>query len=307
MLDTSTFKDFLRTPEECFHALPGFPYDPHYVSSLTGFEGLRMHYIDEGSHDAKSVYVCLHGQLTWSYLFRHLIRDFMNEGSRVLAPDLFGFGRSDKPTDERVHTFEFHRQALKAFIEAMDLHNVTLVVHDFGGFLGLTLPMEMPERIGGLLVMNTFLGTGDVSLGEGFIEWRTWCNSRPDLKISRLMLRACAHLTEREADAYDAPFPAQRYKAGLRSIPNLVPCSVNAPGAAISRSARRWLGHEWQGQSLMWIGMLDPVVTPENMRLLASWIKGCDEILEMADVGHFVPEWSKRVGVAATHRPKNPT
>src|SRR4051812_30236084 len=115
MIGVSDMNDVLRTPDESFRGLPGFAYEPHYVSKLPGFEGLRMHYVDEGPHDAKEVFVCCHGQLTWSYLFRRMIPRFVEAGYRVLAPDLFGFGRSDKPRDERVHTFEFHRSALKTF------------------------------------------------------------------------------------------------------------------------------------------------------------------------------------------------
>lgn len=295
MLGVTTMKDLLRTPDEYFDGLPGFPYEPHYISDLPGYEGLRMHYVDEGSCDAETVFVCCHGQLTWSYLFRRMIPQLVQAGHRVLAPDLFGFGKSDKPADERVHTFDFHRGALKAFLETLDVRRATLVIHDFGGYLGLTLPMDMPERIVGLLVMNTFLGTGDTLLGEGFREWRAWCNSRPDLKIHRLMTRACPHLSEDEAAAYDAPFPDARYKAALRRVPNIVPESVDASGAAISRDARDWLSRSWQGRSLIAIGMRDPVVTPPKMRLLGSWIKGCTDFIEIPQAGHFVPEWGEKV------------
>ena len=287
-------KDVLRTPDDLFQGLPDYTYEPHYTSGLPGYEGLRMHYIDEGERQADSVFVCCHGQPTWSYLFRRMIPHLAKMG-RVLAPDLFGFGRSDKPTDERVHTFEFHRGALKSFLETMDLRHITLVVHDFGGFLGLTLPMEMPDRIVGLLVMNTFLGTGNPQLGKGFREWRTWCNSQPDVNLRRLMLRACPHLQEDEAAAYDAPFPGRAYKAGVRSIHNIVPDSVDAPGAATSRDAREWLSESWQGRSMMAIGMRDPVVSPATMRLLATWIRGCSNVVEIAEAGHFVPEWGESV------------
>jgi haloalkane dehalogenase len=298
----SEMNDVLRTPDECFSSLPGFAFEPHYLSELQGYEGLRMHYVDEGSRRSESVLVCCHGQPTWSYLFRRVITNFVAAGRRVIAPDLFGFGRSDKPADERVHTFEFHRGALKMFLETLDLRQVTLVVHDFGGYLGLTLPMEMPDRIVGLLIMNTFLGTGDVLLGRGFQDWRAWSNSRPDMNIGRLMGRACPHLTAGEAAAYDAPFPEARYKAGVRSLPNIVPDSVDAPGAAISRDARNWLSQSWHGESLMVIGMRDPVVRPSHMRLLGTWVNGLKNYVELPEAGHFVPEWGEVMDIPSSQR-----
>ena len=156
--------EVLRTPEERFADLPGFPYDPVYIDDLKGFEGLRMHYVDEGRKDAESVFLCLHGEPTWSYLYRKMIPIFAGSGHRVVAPDYFGFGRSDKIVEEEVYTFDFHRNALMSFIEQLELRNLTLVCQDWGGILGLTLPMEMTERFSRLLIMNTTLGTGDVEL-----------------------------------------------------------------------------------------------------------------------------------------------
>jgi pimeloyl-ACP methyl ester carboxylesterase len=160
--------DALRTPDERFAALPGYSFAPRY---LQGAGALRMHYLDEGPR-AAPVALCLHGQPTWSYLYRKMIPAFVAAGLRVVAPDFFGFGRSDKPEDEATYTFMFHRDSIVALIEALDLKRTTLVCQDWGGLIGLTIPMDMADRFERLLVMNTALGTGDVPLGEGFLAWR---------------------------------------------------------------------------------------------------------------------------------------
>jgi haloalkane dehalogenase len=181
----------LRTPDERFLDLPGYPYAPRYVQDLPGFAGLRLHYLDEGRRDAAHAFLCLHGQPTWSYLYRKMIPVFVAAGERVVAPDLFGFGKSDKPADEGFYTFSRHRDALIAFIERLDLVDITLVCQDWGGLLGLTLPMDLPQRFTRLLIMNTALGTGDLPLTEGFVAWRAWCNKNPDMDVAKLMARSC--------------------------------------------------------------------------------------------------------------------
>ena len=210
-------------------------------------DGLRLHYVDEGPRDAKT-FLCLHGQPTWSYLYRRMIPVFTAAGHRVVAPDFLGFGRSDKPTDETVYTFDFHRDALLGLIAALDLRNIVLVVQDWGGLIGLTLPMADPERFAALLVMNTTLGTGDAPLSKGFLDWRAFSNRNPDMDIAGLMKRACPHLTAAEAAAYAAPFPDASYKAGVRRFPNLVPDQPDAGGAALSREASALLARALDGQ-----------------------------------------------------------
>jgi len=281
--------DLLRTPDERFAGLSGYGYAPHYLEGLRAYEGLRMHYLDEGAADAP-VALCLHGQPTWSYLYRKLVPAFLAAGMRVIAPDLFGFGRSDKPVDEAVYTFGFHREALMRLVERLDLRRVTLVCQDWGGLLGLTLPMDLPERFVRLIVMNTGLGTGDVPLGEGFLAWRAFNNRSPDMDIAGLMKRSVRGIGEAEAQAYAAPFPDVRYKAGVRRFPNLVPDRPDADGAELSRRARDWWKMQWSGQSFMAIGMQDPVLGPRAMQALRRIIRGCPEPLELAEAGHFVQE-----------------
>jgi pimeloyl-ACP methyl ester carboxylesterase len=285
----------LRTPDERFANLPGWPYAPHYLQ----IDGLRMHYVDEGPRDAAVTALCLHGQPSWSYLYRKMIPVFSAAGLRVVAPDLIGFGRSDKPEDESWYSFEHHRQALLQFVEQMDLRNVLLVVQDWGGILGLTLPMAQPERYTRLLVMNTALGLGEV--GEGFRQWRAYSNSQPDMAIGRLFQRGNPHLTEQEAAAYDAPFPDARYKAGVRRFPNLVPDGADAPGAGTGRQAAHFWSTQWQGDSFMAIGMQDPVLGPPVMHALRKLIRGCPEPMEVAEGGHFVQEHGGPIATAALH------
>ena len=288
----------LRTPEDRFDGLPGFGFAPHYVENLRGYPGLRMHYLDEGRHDGR-VFLCLHGQPTWSYLYRHMLPVFVEAGHRVIAPDLFGFGRSDKPVDEAVYTFTWHRNSLLRFIEKLALNDIVLVVQDWGGLLGLTLPMELTSRVTGLLVMNTTLGTGDVPLNQGFLDWRDWSNKNPDMDIAKLMRRACPHLTPAQATGYGLPFPDKTYKAGVRRFPNLVPDHPEADGAALSRQARDYLRQQWSGKTFMAIGMQDPVLGPAVMAALRADIRRCPMPMEVKQGGHFLQEWGEPIARAA--------
>ncbi|MBI1186864.1 MAG: alpha/beta fold hydrolase [Alphaproteobacteria bacterium] len=289
--------DILRTPDDRFAALPDWPYAPRYIDDLPGYAGLRMHYVDEGPRDAP-VYLCLHGEPTWAYLYRRMIPRFLAKDMRVVAPDFFGFGRSDKPKDDAVYTTDFHRDALIAFIERLDLRDICLVVQDWGGLLGLTLPLHMPERISRLLVMNTVLATGGAP-SLGFVAWRDFAAATPDLPIGQLIARGTPHLTPAEIAAYDAPFPDQTYKAGARRFPQLVPLSPEEPFAALAREAARFWSERWEGESFMAIGMADPVLGPDVMNALHAQIRNCPPPMQIPDGGHFVQEWGGGIADAA--------
>ena len=196
-----------------------------------------MHHLDEGPKEAPLTWLCLHGNPAWSYLYRKMIPVFLAQGHRVVAPDLIGFGKSDKPKKDSFHRFDFHRQVLLELVERLDLQRVVLVVQDWGGILGLTLPMEAPERYRGLLLMNTALATGEAPLSPGFLAWRDWCKSQPQFDVGKLFLRGNPHLAPLEAAAYNAPFPDKGYRAALRAFPPMVPERPDDPGAAISRQA----------------------------------------------------------------------
>ncbi len=283
----------MRTADERFASLPGFPWAPNYLE----WQGHRVHYLDVGS--GERTLLCLHGEPTWSYLYRKMIPPFVAAGYRVVAPDFIGFGRSDKPVEEAVYTFEFHRNMLLSLVEKLNLANITLAVQDWGGLLGLTVPMEMPARFQRLLIMNTALGTGDVPLSEGFLAWRAYVNKNPAIDCGKLLGRACPQLSAAEAAAYEAPYPDTASKAGVRRFPNLVPDRPDAPGAAISRRARDWWRGTWQGESFMAIGAKDPVLGPPVMQALRRIIRNCPEPFIHAEGGHFLQEWGEDIASEA--------
>ena len=311
----------LRTPDSRFADLPGWPYPAQYAQPL-GVDGPRMAYVDEGPRGASVTALCLHGNPAWGYLYRHMLPVFTAAGLRVVVPDLIGFGRSDKPEDEAWHQFDTHRQSLLTFIDQLDLRNLMLVCQDWGGIFGLTLTMaaqslapETPaasapqggvsalgrpgggQRFTRLLVMNTTLATGTTS--PGFKAWRDYSNSQPDLAVGKLLKRGKREMPDAEAAGYDAPFPDASYKAALRAFPNLVPEGVDAPGAAISRAVQAFWQRDWQGQSFMAVGALDPVLGLPTMDALRAHIRGCPPPMVVAEGGHFVQEWGGPIAAAA--------
>jgi tRNA(adenine34) deaminase len=288
-------QDALRTPENCFENLPGYDFALNYLSDLPALDGLRMHYLDEGSKEAKTTYLCLHGNPAWSYLYRKMIPIFAASGARVIAPDMVGFGKSDKPKKDTFHTFTWHRQCLLEFIERMDLHNVVLVVQDWGGILGLTLPIAFPKRFKGLVVMNTTLACGDAPLTDGFKAWREMCAKKPDFDIAKLFSRGNPQMSEAECAAYMVPFPDAGHRAATRAFPPMVPEFESSDGAAISRQAREFWRNDWQGQTLMAIGVQDPVLGEPTMRELRSSIDNCPEPMLIAAGGHFVQEHGEQI------------
>jgi tRNA(adenine34) deaminase len=291
--------DALRTSDAAFADLPGYPWSPQYVSDLPSLAGLRLHYLDEGPRDAPRTWLCLHGNPAWSYLYRHMLPVWLAAGDRVVAPDLIGFGKSDKPKKEAVHQFEWHRQVLLELVERLNLQRTVLVVQDWGGILGLTLPMDCPERFGGLLVMNTLLATGDVPLPQGFVDWRAMCRDKPLFGVGRLLARGNPQLSAAECAAYDAPFPDKGYRAALRAFPERVPAGPGDPGAALSRQARDFWRQQWQGRSLMAVGAQDPVLGPATMRALRADIRGCPDPIVLPQAGHFVQEHGRSIAERA--------
>jgi tRNA(adenine34) deaminase len=295
-------EDAVRTSEERFTNLPGYPWASNYLNDLPSLGGLRMHLLDEGPADgggASLTWLCLHGNPAWSYLYRRMIPVFLAAGHRVVAPDMIGFGKSDKPKKDSAHSFSWHRQVLLELVERLDLQNIVVVVQDWGGLLGLTLPMDAPERFSGLLVMNTTLGTGDVPLSPGFLAWREMCAKNPDFDIARLFARGNPHLSAEECAAYNAPFPDRGHRAALRVFPAMVPESPDADGAAISRQARDFLSTQWSGQSMMAVGAQDPVLGLPVMQQLRATIRGCPEPMVIEQAGHFVQEHGEPIARAA--------
>jgi len=293
--------DALRTPDAAFEGLPDYPWPPRYISDLPALGGLRMHYLDEpgqGGNQAMT-YLCLHGNPAWSYLYRKMIPLFIQAGHRVVAPDLIGFGKSDKPKKDSIHSFSAHRQILLELVERLNLKNIVLVVQDWGGLLGLTLPLAAPGRYKGLLVMNTTLACGDAPLPAGFLTWREMCARRPEFDVARLLARSNPQMSPEECAAYSAPFPDKGHRAALRAFPAMVPAFEDADGAAISREAREFWCERWTGQTLMVIGAQNPVFDEPVMRALQTLIRGCGNAVVLPQAGHFVPEHGDQVAQRA--------
>jgi tRNA(adenine34) deaminase len=291
--------DALRPPDQAFADLPGYPWQPRYISDLPSLAGLRMHYLEEGPGDARITWLCLHGNPAWSYLYRKMIPVFRAAGDRVIAPDMVGFGKSDKPKKDAAHSFGWHRQVLLELVERLDLRNVVLVVQDWGGLLGLTLPMAAPQRYAGLLAMNTTLGTGDTPLSPGFLAWREMCAKNPQFDVGRLFARGNLQMTAEECAAYNAPFPDAGHRAALRAFPAMVPDHPDAEGAALSREAREFWSTRWTAPTMMAVGAQDPVLGLPVMEALRKSIRGCPEPMVIGDAGHFVQEHGEPIARAA--------
>jgi haloalkane dehalogenase len=227
----------LRTPDERFANLPDWPFAPHYVELDSG-EGdtLRLAYVDEGPRAAAPVLV-MHGEPSWSYLYRKIIPPLAAQGHRVLAPDLIGFGRSDKPGARTDYTYERHVAWMSQWLKALDLKNITLFCQDWGGLIGLRLVAAFPERFAAVIVANTGLPTGH-GMTDGFQRWLEFSQNIPELPVGGILKGGCARdLTDAERAAYDAPFPDESYKEGARQFPTLVPVTPEHASVAENRAA----------------------------------------------------------------------
>jgi haloalkane dehalogenase len=277
----------LRTPDERFSALPGYPFAPHYV---TVGDRLRVHYVDEGPRGVPAV-LMLHGEPSWSYLYRKMIPPVASAGLRVVAPDLVGFGRSDKPVRREDYTYQRHVDWMRAVVEQLDLRDVTLVCQDWGGLIGLRLVAEHPERFARVVAANTFLPTGDRPAGPAFLAWQKYSQETPNFHVGGIVKGGCVTDLPRDVvAAYDAPFPDDRYKAGARQFPLLVPTSPDDPAAGPNRKAWEALAR-WDGPFLTAFSDSDPVTAGAD-RLLQQTIPGTKgrPHTTIVDAGHFLQE-----------------
>jgi len=274
----------IRTPEERFRNLPDFPYPPWYVE----VGGARMHYVEAGT--GSEVVLCLHGEPTWSYLYRKMI-PILSRKYRVLAPDFIGFGRSEKYTRPEDYTYAMHRDSLKGFIEALDLRNITMVVQDWGGLVGLRVAGMMADRMSRLVIMNTGLPSGEDNIPEAFMKWREFVASTPDLPIGMIMQGATvSELPPEVVAAYEAPFPGPEYKAGAKAWPLMVPVSPEDEAAPEMKAARQDLS-KWDKPALVMFSDGDPITKGVDLffRELIPTAKQQPEITIKA-AGHFLQE-----------------
>lgn len=230
--------NFLRTPDDRFQNLKDYSFSPNYLD-VDDTEGatLRLHYLDEGPTQAAPV-LLMHGEPTWSYLYRHMIPQFTAKGHRVIAPDLIGFGRSDKPTERSDYTYQRHVDWMTSLLEHLDLRGITLVCQDWGGLIGLRLWAAMPDRFARIVVANTALPTGDQPPSKAFMAWREYSQNTPVFNTGRIVHGGTHNgLSDAEIVAYDAPFPDASHLAGARQFPMLVPIAPDDPAANANRAA----------------------------------------------------------------------
>ncbi|AEE22971.1 MAG: haloalkane dehalogenase [Alteromonadaceae bacterium] len=229
---------YLRTPDACFEGLTAYPFKPNYLF-VDDFDGgeMRMHYLDEGSKDGEVV-LLLHGEPSWSFLYRNMIAPITDKGYRVIVPDLIGFGRSDKPTKRSDYTYQRHLDWLRNILSQLSLENITLVCQDWGGLLGLRLVAEHPDKFARVLAANTMLPTGDHAPGEAFMKWRTFSQEVAEFPVAGIIKGATVtELAPSVLEGYNAPYPSEEHKAGVRQFPLLVPITTDDPQTENNRAA----------------------------------------------------------------------
>lgn len=281
----------LRTPDDRFANLPGYDLEPHYVDVASGDGGtLRMHYVDEGPATADPV-LMLHGEPSWSYLYRKMIPIVVDAGHRAVAPDLVGFGRSDKPVQREDYTYQRHADWLLAFIEAAGLQNITLVCQDWGGLLGLRLAVEHPERFARVVAANTMLPTGDGPPAEAFLRWQELSQSAPQFDAGAILnMGTTTELSPEIMDAYRAPFPDDTYLAGARQFPMLVPTRPDDPASSANRKAWKLL-RTFEKPFLCAFSDSDPIMAGRD-RLFKQHVPGAQgqPHTTIEGAGHFLQE-----------------
>jgi len=272
----------LRTPDERFQNLPGYAFEPHYVE----VNGLRMHYVEQGEGDP---ILCLHGEPSWCYLYRKMI-PILAEAGRAIAPDLIGFGRSDKPASMDDYTYEFHYAQVEGFVKALDLKRITLICQDWGGLLGLPVAANNPDRFARLVIMNTGLPTGE-NTTPGFMAWRKAAEKMTDMDVGRVIRGACVTpLSPEIIAAYDAPFPDVSYKMGAHKFPLLVPITPDEPTAKLMRTTRDKF-KEWTKPALVMFSDKDPVTAGGAKGFRKNIPSANDEPeITIRDGGHFLQE-----------------
>ncbi len=276
----------IRTPDERFVDLPSYDFAPHYID----IDGLRMHYVDEGSTDADPV-LLLHGEPSWSYLYRKMIPPLAAAGHRVIAPDLIGFGKSDKPVSRSDYSYASHVDWMRQFIAALDLNSITLFCQDWGSLIGLRVAAENEQRFARVALGNGFLPTGDEEFPRAFNIWRAFAHWSPWFPIGRIIQSGTVHeLSKEEVAAYDAPFPSAKYKAGARAFPALVPTEPD--NVASDANRRAWdVFKQWEKPFLTTFSNRDPI-TRGGDRPFQKLVPGAQKLehVQIRNAGHFLQE-----------------
>ena len=290
-------EDALRTPDARFAGLPDCSWAPHYASDLPALAGLRLHWLDEGRQDAPLTWLCLHGSAGASCLYRHVVPVFTAAGHRVVAPDLVGFGKSDKPKKEAFHTLDWHRQVLQELVERLDLRRVVLVLEGDAAAVGLALPLRMPGRFTGLLALGAVLDQQEGSqpgtlaggpLAQGGRDLEAFGARQPQASVGRWPARDCLQLSTGECAACDAPFPDRGHRAALRAFPALVASARKELERGGSALQRFWQ-QEWAGRSLLVEGGRDPVAGLPTLEALQRLVRGSPAPLGLPASGPFLP------------------
>lgn len=279
-------RDCVRTPDSRFEGLPDYDYAPHYVD----IDGMRMHYVDEGPRDGEVV-LLLHGEPSWSYLYRHMIPPLRDAGLRVIAPDLIGFGKSDKPTRKTDYSYAGHVGWMTAFIEALDLSGINLFCQDWGSLIGLRVAAENEHRFARIALGNGALPTGDQAIPKAFKIWRAFALYSPWFPIGRILqMGTVDELSAAEVAAYDAPFPSARYKAGARAFPKLAPTTPDDPARDANRAA--WdVFRQWTKPFLTTFSNRDPIMRGGE-KVWQDSVPGAQgqEHVIIRNAGHFLQE-----------------
>jgi haloalkane dehalogenase len=290
MSDSTTVNEVkhgvLRTPDECFAGLADFPFQPNYVECA----GLRIHYLDEGPREAAPI-LLMHGEPTWSYLYRKMIPVLVAAGHRCIAPDLAGFGRSDKLAQRADYSYQLHVDVMNEFVRSLNLQAITLFGQDWGGLIGLRVLADNPELFTRLVVANTMLPTGDHQPSEGFLRWQKYSQTVADFHVGGIVKGGCATpLTPVAIAAYNAPFPTDAYKAAARVFPMLVPITPDDPAAPANRHAWSVL-QQWPGKVLTLFSDQDPV-TAGGDRVFQKLMPGTQGQPHetITNAGHFLQE-----------------
>ena len=276
----------IRTPEERFQNLPDYPFAPNYLEIQ---DGLRLHYLDEGEKSGKVV-LLLHGEPSWSYLYRKMIPILTSAGFRVIAPDFIGFGKSDKPTEQSDYTYQRHIDWMTTFIKKLDLKGVTLFCQDWGGLIGLRLVTEMDERFDRILASNTALPIGNIQMPESFLQWLEFSRSSSKFDIGRIIDKGTVFdLSDEVIAAYNAPFPSEEYKAGARIFPSLVPISSDDREAGKNQAAWTKL-MQWEKPLLTVFGDSDPIMRGTEKLFIQAVPGAKNQAHSHVRAGHFCQE-----------------